>query len=111
MSEEQKKSEQPQDEPTERIVHKLEMDEGERHSRRKKHRKKYRKKELYRKKPNIRRKIKKRWLNGKKEVTQAIAITFIALPLLIIIIISLDQKFHFIPWHYFDFLFTIDPEH
>lgn len=111
MSEDQKNSEQQGPDKSEKIVHQLDMNEGDLPRRKKKYKKKYRKKELYRKKPNVRRKIKKRWLNNKKNLTQVIAVAFLILPLLIAMIILADQKFHFIPWHYFNFLFTIDPEH
>ncbi len=108
MSEEHKNSEQERDNDGERIVHRLEMEEGD-IPRRKRHRKKYRKKVLYRKKSNIRRKIKKRWLNNRKDLMQVVAVLFIVLPLLIIIVIKLDQRFGFIPWEHFNFLFTVDP--
>lgn len=108
MSEESKNHGSEGEETSKKIVHHLEMDEGD-IPRRKRHRKKYKKKILYRKKPNIRRKIKKRWINNRKDLTQVLGVLFIALPLIIIVIIKLDQRFNFIPWEHFNFLFTVDP--
>lgn len=87
----------------ERIVHKLEFDEAS-FPRKRRKKKKYRKKGLYRKKSTLRRKVKKRWLNNRRNLKQLAAITFVLLPLLIIILIILDSKFKFIPWHYLNFL-------
>ena len=89
MSEEQEKKEI--------IVHKLEIDEASL-PRRKRHRRKYRKKGLYKKKPTVRRKIKKRWINNQKQIKLIAAIILLVLPIIIALVVALNRYLDFLPW-------------
>ena len=89
-----------ENENKDRIVHQLDFDEDEylKNRKRRKYKKKVKTKSLYRKKSNLRRKVKKRWIHNQRSLATALAIVFLVIPILIALFITINKKLNIVPW-------------